>query len=115
MKHTPCEYIVWHGLPIIRKEIALTMIDTFGLKQKDAAEKLGLTPSAISQYLSGKRGNEEDFFNEEFDEEILNEIKKSAENIINKGEEETIVEICRLCKLLSSKKIFNFICESCNE
>ena len=56
MKQTPCEYIVWRGLPVLRKEIARSMIDNFGLSQTEAAQRLGLSPAAVSQYLSGKRG-----------------------------------------------------------
>ncbi|MCX6667314.1 MAG: transcriptional regulator, partial [Euryarchaeota archaeon] len=56
MKRTPCEYMMWNGLPVIRREIAEKMINNFGLSQKDAAEKLGVTPAAICQYLSKKRG-----------------------------------------------------------
>ena len=56
MKQTPCEYMMWNGLPVIRKEIAESMINNFGLNQKEAAKKLGVTPAAVCQYLSKKRG-----------------------------------------------------------
>lgn len=110
MKQTPCEYIVWHGLPVLRKEIAKSMIDNFGLSQKEAAEKLGISSPAVSQYLSGKRGNVDIT-----DMEILDEINKSAKRIIKSGEKVSISETCRLCKIFSQKKIFPFICESCND
>ena len=47
MKQTPCEYIFWHGLPVLRKEIARSMINDFGLSQKEAAHKMGF-PVVIS-------------------------------------------------------------------
>ena len=56
MKGTPCEYMMWNGLPVIRKEIAESMINNFGLNQKEAAKNLGVTPAAVCQYLSKKRG-----------------------------------------------------------
>ena len=56
MKRTTCEYMMWNGLPVIRKEIAESMINDFGLSQKDTAEKLGITPAAVCQYVSRKRG-----------------------------------------------------------
>ena len=40
MKSTPCEFMKWNGLPVIRREIAESMINKFGLSQKDAALKL---------------------------------------------------------------------------
>ena len=48
--------MMWNGLPVIRKEIAESMINDFGLSQKETAEKLGITPAAVCQYLSKKRG-----------------------------------------------------------
>ena len=50
MLRTPCEYMHWQGLPIIRKELVKIMINDFGLNQKEAAAKLGITPAAASQY-----------------------------------------------------------------
>lgn len=101
MRHTPCEYIVWHGLPIIRKGIAVSMINDYGLSQKETAEKLGITPAAVSQYLSGKRGKMNIT-----DKEIRKEINRSAEKIIQLGNEILVSETCRLCKIFTSKKLF---------
>ena len=56
MRRTPCEHMRWQGLPIIRKELVKVMINGFGLSQKESAEKLGITPAAVSQYLTKKRG-----------------------------------------------------------
>ena len=98
MKQTPCEYIVWHGLPLIRKEMAKSMINDLGLTEKEAANKIGVTPAAISQYLSGKRGNGH-ITNDDF----ISEIRKSVEAII-KDDDIIISEICRLCKLFLIQK-----------
>ena len=108
MKHTPCEYIVWNGLPLLRKEIVKSMINDFGLSQKETAEKIGITHAAVSQYLSGKRAKI-DIINED----VLKEINKSTERIIQIGEEAMTSETCRLCKIFSSKKIFPLICDYC--
>jgi len=110
MKKPPCEYIVWHGLPVIRKELAKSMIRNFGLNEKEAAKKLDISASAVSQYLNGKRGKPDIT-----DERILKEVDKSARVIINKGHESILTETCRLCKFFSSNKIFPFICENCEE
>jgi uncharacterized protein len=101
MKQTPCEHIVWHGLPVLRKEIAKCMINNFNLNEKETAEKLGITPAAVSQYLSGKRGNFD-----VTDVAILEEIKISAERIFDNGNGSVVPEICRLCKLFTSEGIF---------
>ena len=53
MKHTPCEYVVWHGLPVLKKEIVRCMINDFSLNEKETEEKLGITPKGekIEGYL----------------------------------------------------------------
>ena len=110
MKRAPCEYMMWNGLPVIRKEIAESMINEFGLNQKQTAEKLGVTPAAVSQYLSKKRGKIKII-----DDIILLEIKKSAELIINNGTDTVVPETCRICKILIKKGVFPLACESCPE
>jgi predicted transcriptional regulator len=108
MKRTPCEYVMWNGLPVIRKEIAESMITNFGLNQKKAAEKLGITPAAVCQYLSHKRGNIKID-----DQELTKEINLSAERILNNTNANVIEETCRICKIFRAKGIFPVACHSC--
>ena len=103
MKQTPCEYIVWHGLPIIRKGLTESMINDHGLSQSESAEKLNISPAAVSQYLSGKRGKINIT-----DKEIIKEFNSSAERIIKVGDDILVSEICKLCRLLIYEKIFSF-------
>ena len=108
MKQTPCEFMVWSGLPVIRREIAESLINDYHLNQKQTAEKLGVTPAAISQYLSGKRGKIKII-----DEKLLSEIKKSAGRIHEKGESRILQETCRVCKIMRNSGIFSFYCDAC--
>jgi len=110
MKQTPCEYMMWNGLPVIRKEIAESMINNFGLNQKEAAHKLGVTPAAVCQYLSKKRGKVKIV-----DKDVLIEINRSAERIIQQEGGAVISETCRICKILMAKGIFPLACASCPE
>jgi len=107
MKKTPCEEILWKGLPVIRKELAWSLIYDFGLSQRQAAFKLGITPAAVSQYLSRKRGNKS--INDPI---ILAEIVKSAERIFSHGDTFVLVETCRLCRLIKKANGFNYSEES---
>ena len=109
MRRTPCEYMMWNGLPVIRKEIAESMINNFGLSQKEAAKKLGVTPAAVCQYVSKKRGKIKIV-----DENIIKEINISAERIIQNEGTSVTLETCRICRILISKDIFPFFCSSCN-
>jgi predicted transcriptional regulator len=108
MKATPCEFMMWNGLPVIRREIAESMINEYKLNQKQAAERLGVTPAAISQYVSGKRGKVKII-----DEKLLKEINISAKKIIETGEGSVIVETCRICKIMRKSGLFSFYCDVC--
>ncbi|UCF49025.1 MAG: helix-turn-helix domain-containing protein [Thermoplasmatales archaeon] len=107
---TPCEIIVWNVVPIIRKEFAKNLIENNGLNQKEVADKLGITESAVSRYISGKRG-----ILEITDAGILEEIKLSSKKIAKSKESEIVIdEICRICRLMKSKEFIegiNYACE----
>ena len=106
MKRTRCEYVMWNGLPVIRKEIAVSMISDYGLNQKETAEKLDITPAAVCQYLSKKRGRPHIF-----NEKILSEIKLSAKNIIDNGNESIVPETCRICTLVKKSTEHGLFCK----
>lgn len=106
MQRTPCEYMLWNGIPAIRKELAQTMIEHFGLSQREVAEKLGITPSAVCQYLSNKRGK-----TDIFDTTIIEEITVSAEHIMKNNDSSVVIETCRICRLVQKSKVFSLICE----
>ena len=76
--YMPQQVEVWYIIPAIRKEFARIMIEK-GLSQKEAAEKLGVTEAAVSQYVKKKRATEE----VPFGKDILTEMEKSSERIID--------------------------------
>jgi predicted transcriptional regulator len=106
MQKAPCEHMLWNGIPAIRKELAEILIKEFGLSQRETAEILGLTPSAICQYLSHKRAK-----NDIIDKTIIKEITISAKRILQNNDI-IIVETCRLCQLVQKSKDFPVICEN---
>jgi uncharacterized protein len=75
--HMPQEIEVWYVLPALRRELAKLFISRYHLSQKEAATILGLTESAISQYIKSKRAHELSF-----SEEDLKYIEKTAQTII---------------------------------
>ena len=106
---TPCEIIVWNIVPVIKSEFAKSLVNEFGLNQRETAIKLGTTEASISRYISGKRGALEIT-----DKEILKEIKNSAGKISKENGHNVIEETCRICRLLKSRDYvegINFGCE----
>lgn len=77
MNTLPQELEIWYLIPALRSELARIFISDFKLSQKQVSKILGITESAVSQYLSSKRGNELKFNKKE-----LEEIKKTAQKIL---------------------------------
>jgi predicted transcriptional regulator len=92
--------MIWNGIPTIRKELAEALIKEFGLSQREAAEKLGLTPAAVCQYLSKKRGK-----TDVLDDAIIAEITISARRIMKNNESDVVLETCRICRLIQKKQV----------
>ncbi len=93
---SPCEMIVWDILPSIRAATAEELVKR-GISQKEVSRMLGITPPAVSQYVSKKRG-----YNIEFREDIRQSIGKLADDLIEervKGNE-LVPRICEICRML---------------
>jgi predicted transcriptional regulator len=90
----PCQEIVWDVLPAIRAAVVRELVDQ-GVSQLEASRFLDLAPSAISQYLSGKRG-----YRIEFEDEVKESIHQLARDL-KEGKVENLVDrICVICKQL---------------
>ena len=77
MKLMPQEIEVRYVIPALRKELA-TGLANKGLKQKEIATMLDLTPAAVSMYLADKRGHTR------FKPEVKDLIKRSINKILAK-------------------------------
>ena len=99
----PQEIEIFYIIPAIRKELTKNLLKQ-GLSKTEIASILGITKSAVSQYISSKRGNLK------LSKKTKQNIKKSCKKIIkDKGviidEINNIVgfmkksgEICEVCK-----------------
>jgi len=94
MMEAPCQKIVWDVLPAIRAAIAVELVRC-GVSQVEAARMLEIAPSAVSQYLSGKRG---------YRIEFENDVKKSIEQLardLQEGKPVNLVQrTCGICRQL---------------
>lgn len=91
MMKLPCQMIVWDVLPAIRAAIAEELIRC-GSTQQEAAEILDCAPSAISQYLSGKRG-----YRIVFEDDIRSLIRELATDLHAGREIDLVSRICSIC------------------
>ena len=100
--YPPCEVVGRYVLPIFRSMIAKELIENYDFTQVEAAEKLGTTQAAISQYIHSKRG----FKSIAKFEGILPTIQSAVEEIargIATGKmnaDEVVLSFCRICSSL---------------
>lgn len=100
-----CEVVGRFVLPIFRSLVAKELIEKYNFTQVEAAEKLGTTQAAISQYIHSKRG----FKNIGQFEGILPTIESAAEEIargIATGKmnaDEVVLSFCKMCSSLQQE------------
>ena len=91
----PCELIVWYVIPTIRAELAKELIK-LGLSQKEVSEKLGITQSAVSQYVKDKRGK-----GIPVNKKVRKAIKELAKQIAEGGTSRDVIPgICAVCAIV---------------
>lgn len=90
----PCEKVVWDILPAIRAAIAEELANC-GLTQQEIAKELDMAPSAVSQYLSKKRG-----YRIVFEDEIRESIRLLALDIKDKHVTDIAPRVCKICTQL---------------
>ena len=90
----PCQKIVWDVLPAIRAAIAVELVRC-GVSQIEASKMLEIAPSAVSQYISGKRG-----YRIEFEDEVKQSIEHLARDLRDGNVDNLVARICDICKQL---------------
>ena len=91
---SPCQRIVWDVLPAIRAAIAVELVKC-GVSQVESARMLEIAPSAVSQYLSGKRG-----YRIEFENEVKRSIELLAEDLKDGKNVNLVQRTCEICRQL---------------
>jgi hypothetical protein len=94
MVKAPCQEVVWELLPAIRAALAAELVKR-GMSQLAASRVLDMAPSAVSQYLSKKRG-----YRIEFEGEVKQTIEQLAEDIVQGKIEDVSSVFCDVCRLI---------------
>jgi predicted transcriptional regulator len=101
-----CITVVKYVLPAMRVLITSELMEKYGLRKIDVAEKMSLTPAAVTQYSKGIRGSscvEEISESKEIMEkisEISRAVSKDDSNI-----ESLMDRMCEVCRLIRSEKL----------
>lgn len=90
----PCQKIVWDVLPAIRAAVAVELV-RHGVSQVETSRMLEIAPSAVSQYISGKRG-----YRIEFEDDVKVSIALLARDLRDKKEVNLVKRTCDICRQL---------------
>jgi len=103
-----CEVMVLEVLPGIRAIVAKKLVEKHGFSQKIAAERLGTTQPAISQYKRELRGHKIKMFknNPKVLEMIDSLTKRTASGELS--QDQITLEFCGICKFMRSS---GMVCE----
>ena len=103
MKHF-CETVAKEIIPAVRSMVAKELVERHKLTQKQAADKLGISQAAVSQYSRNLRGSKIDLL--ENDEFIKNEVELIANQLISEESPDfDVINACKICKEIRKKKI----------
>jgi len=100
----PCQLIVWNVLPAIRAAIAEELI-ALGVSQLEAAHLLDMTPSAISQYRTGKRG-----YRIVFEGEVRASVSRLARDLKDGRVDDLASRICEICTQIRDENLLEGSC-----
>ena len=110
----PCEVGVQTVLPAIRALMARTILEKHGLKEKQVAELLGLSQSAISRYTRRNRGNTLTIENLPEVETLIDQIILLVFSKESYQTAEIMGLICQTCKVIREKGLVCTICQKKN-
>ena len=105
----PCMVVVQHILPALRMEITQELVEKYGMKRSDAAAKMGITPAAVTQYLSRARGGSATTLLEGSGKvmEIVDELSRD----IAAGESPLDILLLKLCRACAAARSEGLICQ----
>ena len=108
-----CITVVKYVLPAIRVLIMNEVREKYGLSKIDTAERMSISPAAVTQYSKGIRGSS---YIKELagSEEIMKKISEISEIVANDEDslESIMNNICEICRLIRSNKLICILHEN---
>lgn len=94
----PCEVAIWHVVPCIRACLSRELVK-MDLTQKAVGNLLGISQSAVSQYVSEKRGKIR-----KRDPRTYKMITDLAEDLVQEEVDDLSKRICRICRTVQQNE-----------
>ena len=106
----PCEVGVKTVLPAVKAIMARTIVEKHGLNERETANLLGLSQSAVSRYVGRERGD--NLLSIENTSEVLALIDQMVLSLIKEPENRTkVLELfCKTCTTIREKGL---MCPKC--
>ncbi len=104
MSRPPCEWRVRELIPIIRAAMARILVNERKYSIYQAAKVLGVTPAAVSNYLTSRRSRSSVVERILRDESIRTLIAKYVGKVVQ-GDVDIGEALCRLCRSLASNDV----------
>lgn len=101
MKKPPCEWRVRELIPVIRASMAKILVEKYGYSIYQASKVMGVTPAAVSNYLTMKRSRAsvvQEILEDKDSSRLLDEFVKK----VITGELEVGEALCALCRRLAN-------------
>ena len=107
----PCEVGVKTVLPAVKAIMARSIVEKHGLNEKQTADLLGLSQSAVSRYISRERGN---LLNIEGTKEVIDLIDQMVTHLIKvpDNKRELLKLFCQTCTTIRKKGL---MCPACQK
>ncbi len=101
---TPCELAVRVVIPSVRALVARELTQNYSLKQQEIASALGVTQSAVSQYVRSVRGK---ILNLDGIAPIGEIVKETAESISRNEASAAYLNrnYCQVCRLIRERRL----------
>jgi len=109
----PCMIVTSQVLPAVRVLVAKDLIETHELKPTVVASKMGLTPAAVTQYVSGARGGKliralrESERVKRLLDRLVNELLKAQPD-----RRTAMAAVCELCRVVREERMLCQLCDS---
>lgn len=101
----PQEIETWYVIPAIRREISLSLSKDYGVSYENIGKLLGITKSAVSQYLRKKRAAKV-----KLHPKTTEYIKKASKRLYY-GKSNSLKEITWILNIIKRKNLHYEICE----
>lgn len=105
----PCMIVVQYVLPALRVAIAKELIEKYGMRKTDVAEKMDVTPAAVTQYVNASRGDiaYQAIERSEKVTELISDLAKE----LAQGRSPPDMLLIRLCRACQAVRTEGLICD----